>query len=346
MNENVVTVGSGPAGLSAALHLLSNGFDVTVVDRFSDRGYSRYHSVCGAGISARAFRELEFIDPSDIRNRIDSAELVFPGDVTIRMKVDGYVLDRVAFLNRLKSRCAELGCGFTTSEVVSVKRRDSGFEVLTRNGTLQCGYLIGCDGAHSIVRRELFGTRPMMIPVDEFIVEGEAEPVYRMILGERYDGLYEWSFPAGDNVCIGSGKGILKPEKMISRGARDIPFGGIPKISDGRAFLCGDAAGMPNPVSGGGLRLAMLSGQEAAREIENGTEGSYRKWWDRSVFSSPRFMRFRDEFRSWSDEELAKASRPFRNGRNVYLWGPVAGIMHPKYIPMYIGCLRVFKHGW
>lgn len=341
---DAVVIGSGPSGLSAALYLLENGFHVAVVDRFTDAGFSRYHSICGAGISEETFRRLEYIEATDILNRIDRAELVFPGDVTIGMKVRGFVLDRVAFLDRLKRRCMELGGSFITGEVASIEH-DEGYVVRTRHDSIQCRYLIGCDGAHSIVRKLLFHTRPSMVPVDEFIIEGGSEPVYRIILGERYKGLYEWSFPAGENRCVGSGKGIIRPES-ISHGSRDIPFGGVPAISDDGAFLCGDAAGMANPVSYGGLRTALLSGQQAAREIVEKTEGSYQRWWDGSIYSSPRFMGFRNTLMDWTDEDLIRSSRLFKNGRGIYLWGAIAGIIHPKYIPMYIGCLKTFRHGW
>lgn len=346
MSDGVLIVGSGPAGLSAALYLSENGMDVTVIDRLSDKGYPIYHSVCGAGISESAFGELEYIGPEHVRNRIRRTELVFPGGVTVSMKVDGYVLDRVAFLRGLRARCESNGCRFVNAEVVSVERTEGGFTVHTHSGDHSARYLIGCDGAHSVVRRDIFGSRPQMMAVDEFILDRSADEVFRIVIAERYKGLYEWSFPAGEHTSVGSGKGMISPDGVLSKGARHIPFGGVPRISDGGAFICGDAAGMANAVSGGGLRTAMVSGQNAAREIIGGKEGSYQRWWDRSILSSKRFLGFRDTLIGWDDAELSKASKPFRNGRNVYLWGVIAGILHPKYIPMYIGCLKTFKHTW
>ncbi len=346
MEEGALIVGSGPAGLSAALYLSAHGMRVTVVERLSDSGYPVYHSVCGAGISDAAFRDLEMISPSDICNRITSTELVFPEDLRISMKVNGYVLDRVAFLRHLRERCMENGAEFVRTEVTSVERSSSGFVTHTRSGDLGFKYILGCDGAHSVVRRDLFGSKPQMMAVDEFIVDEPADEVFRIVIAERYHGLYEWSFPAGGKKSIGSGKGILHPENVISKGARHIPFGGVPRISDSNAYICGDAAGMANPVSGGGLRVAMVSAQNAAREILGGKPGSYQRWWDRSILSSPRFMGFRETLMKWDDAELVRASRMFRNGRNVYVWGVIAGILHPKYVPMYIGCLKTFNHTW
>ena len=344
--SDAVIVGSGPAGLSAALYLSSNGIGVTVIERLSDSRYPVYHSVCGMGISDRAFGKLDLIDPTDVRNKIVRTELAFPGGVTVALRTQGYVLDRVAFLRHLRDRCIGNGCEFVNSKVISAERTDSVFRVRTSAGDCECTYLLGCDGAHSVVRRDIFGSRPLMVAAEEFIVDGEPDGVFRVTLGERYRGLYEWAFPSGDRRNIGSGAGILHPENVISKGARNIPYGGVPRISDGNAFICGDAAGMANPVSGGGLMVAMVSGQNAAKEIVSGRKGSYQRWWDGSILSSPRFMGFKRTLDGWTDDDMMKASRPFRNGRNPYVWGVIAGILHPKYIPMYIGCLKTFKHTW
>ncbi len=346
MEDGTVIVGSGPAGLSAALFLSSKGMRVTVIDRLSDKGFPIYHAVCGAGISEAAFRDLDLIEPSDIRNRIQRTEMLFPGDIAVTMKVKGYVLDRVAFLRTLRKKCEAQGCGFVTDEVVSVERTESGFLTKGRKGEYPSKYIIGCDGAHSAVRRDIFGSRPKMMPVDEFIIDRPCEEVFRIIIAERYHGLYEWSFPAGEHTSIGSGKGMLHPDNVISKGARHIPYGGVPSIADKGAFICGDAAGMANAVSGGGLRVAMVSGQNAAKEIISGKEGSYQRWWDKSILSSWRFLNFKEVLLTWDDDELEKAAHMFRNGRNPYIMGVIAGLLHPKYIPMYIGGLKTFKHTW
>ena len=340
---HVAVVGSGPAGLSAALFLSSHGVETTVIDRFRDRGFARYHSICGAGISDQAFKGLDLIRPDNILDRVERAELVFPGDVVVGMKVKGYVLDRVAFLRGLKDRCMENGCRFVTSEVRSVERRDDGFDIRTSGYTVHSDRVIGCDGAFSVVRRDLFGTRPEMIPAVEYIIDGIPEKVFRIEVGERFKGLYQWSFPAGDGISIGSGRGF-SVDGYRTRGARYIPFGGVDRISYDGAYLAGDAAGMANPVSYGGLKAALTSGQEAAREIVEGR--SYQRWWDRSIMSSVRFMGFRDTMLSWTDEDFKRASKAFKGCRNIYVSGLKATLTHPGYLPMYIGCLMTFRHSW
>lgn len=348
MDTDILIIGAGPSGLSAALYLSSNGMDVTVADRMSTETYDRYHSICGAGISERAFSRLEMIEPCHIRNRVERGELVFPGGVKVTLPVKGYVLDRPAFLKELKGRCMDNGCRFVHGTAVSVVREGEGFRTHLRDGTeLSSHRIIGCDGAHSVVRRYLFGWRPReMIPTTECIVRGDPEPVFRMEMGERYNGMYRWEFPAGDDVSIGSVKDAIDTLDAVHTGSRMIPIGAEGPIEMNRAYLCGDSAGMPNPVCAGGLMAGMLAGQECARSILSGKSGGYQRWWDRSILSSKRFMMFHDTIAGWKDEDFIKASRPFRDCGNIYLTGIKALLTQPRYAREYIGCIQTFRHSW
>ena len=348
LHMDVTIVGAGPTGLSAALYLSSEGVSVTVIDRMSDGTYDRYHGICGMGISDKAFRRLKYIEPCHVRNTIEFGELRFPGDVTVRLPVKGYVIDRVAFLHDLRDRCIEKGCRFVHGTVTDVIREEQGFSVKVRGmENIRCTHVIGCDGAHSVVRKRLFGWRPMeMIPTTECIVEGEPEPTFRMDLGERYQGVYAWTFPAGEHVSIGAKKGLVDTDGCIEHGSRMIPIGPDGPIEDDGAYLCGDAAAMPNPVCAGGLMAGMWAGQVCARNIISGRKGGYQRWWDRSILSSHRFMDFHHTIMEWKDEDFMDASKPFRGCRNIYLSGIKALILKPKYAHEYFGCLQTFRHSW
>ena len=206
---HVAIVGAGPTGLSAALYLSSKGINVTVIERMSESVYDRYHEICGAGISARAFRKLKYIEPEHIRNHIRYGELRFPGDVTVRLNVKGYVLDRTTFLRSLKKRCESKGTVFVHGTVTDIIYDEIGIRVSLRNeADIRCDRVIGCDGAHSIVRKKLFGWKPKeFIPTTECIVKGIPEPTFRMELGEKYQGAYAWTFPA----AISSSKSRVTP---------------------------------------------------------------------------------------------------------------------------------------
>lgn len=348
MHKHVAIVGAGPSGLAGALLLSKHGVSVTVIDRMSEQAYDRYHRICGAGISEKAFKRLDGIDAWHIINNIECGELLFPGNIEVRMKVRGYVLNRVAFLHELCTRCESYGCRFIRGTVTDVSRDGDGFTVSLRGGErISCTHLMGCDGAHSIVRKRMFGWRPAnMFPTTECIVPGEPEPVFRMELGERWMGAYSWTFPAGDDVSIGAMKGLVSKNGAKSHGSRMIPFGCRGPIEDRNVFLCGDAAAMPNPVCAGGLMIGMLSAQTCARYIISDKRGRYQRWWDRNILSSNRFMDFHETILGWKDSDFQDAAEPFKGCRNIYLTGIKALVTKPKYAREYIGCIQTFRHAW
>ena len=53
MEYDVVIVGAGPAGSSAAWFLSGSGLRVAVIERLSDEKFPEYHRICGGGISRR-----------------------------------------------------------------------------------------------------------------------------------------------------------------------------------------------------------------------------------------------------------------------------------------------------
>lgn len=346
MDADTVVVGSGPAGLSAAF-FLSSGDKVIVVDRLDGDRYDRYHSICGEGISEDAFASISPIEPWHIRNRIRGTTLIWPDGTEIHVPCRGYILDRPGFQRELRRRCEEKGAVFISGRVTGVAETDEGYRVTLSDGrTMECGNIIGADGAFSIVRKELFGTEPRICePVKHYITEKETDRDLIVHLDEKYHGTYKWVFPSGDKSSVGFAKEYDALDEYVSEGARYIPFGGVGKIVKGNAYLVGDAAAMTNPISFGGLRVAMLSGKKAAEAILAGRPSRYRRWWKRSILSSKRFMWFHEKLKGWSNEDMTAAVRPFKNGRLVpsALWAIVS---RPWNIGMYIGCLFAFKFTW
>ena len=344
--RSICIVGAGPAGLSAALYLSSNGIDVTVFERLSEKTYNKYHSICGAGISQKTFDSLKYIKPHNILNTIESTVLEFPGNISIKIKTKGYVLDRTSFLKELRNECEKNGCKFIGNNVTNIEKIDENYYVFFKDQKMKFTHIIGADGAYSIVREKVFKSKPKeSIQVTEYIVEGN-EKSFRIFIDQKYKGFYEWSFPSGNMKNIGSAKNMIVPDEYFFKGTRSIPFGSVPRIVEGNAFLIGDAAGMANPVSYGGLKMALLAGQECAKSILKNDNKCYQKWWNKNILSSKRFMEFRSVFVNLTNDELIKMTKPFRNMKNYYLCGLKAMLLHPKYAKMYFGCYMILKHSW
>lgn len=341
MRQKILIVGSGPAGTAAAFFLSGKDYDITVAERLGPQQYGRYHEICGGGISRKTFRELSLPLYGKL-NDVKNVRLMWPDGTVIKMKVDGCVIDRPSFLSSLRKDCESKGVSFEKISVTSIEEHDGGYDV---NGT-HYDWIVGADGASSIVRKTIFGTKPACKgSATEFIVEKEHTDDFVIRLRDDGSGTYSWEFPHGEKCSTGGMLNICSENEYISHGSRLIPIGGVERISKNKALLIGDAAAMANPVSYGGLRAAFLSAKKASDAIGKNDSECYQKWWDRCILSDRRFMEFNETLRKWSPEEMSRAVRPFRHG-GIYLPGIAAIITQPKNINMYFGCLFAFRYGW
>ena len=343
---DVIIVGSGPAGMSAAFFLsLEKGFNITVLERLGSEQYQRYHRICGGGISKKTFKKVGPMVPSGILNEISRTRIIWPDGTEVKMKTPGYILDRPVFLSDLKKICEGRGVTFIKASVVDIEYDGRYTLKTTSDGSFSSDWLIGADGSCSIVRKKLFRSSPeYMDAATECILEERRNDDLEIRLVADGSGTYTWSFPRGNGTGTGGKKGFHDPSS-ISEGSRMIPVGGVGKIVSKHALLIGDAAAMANPISYGGLKAALISGKKAAESVISDRPERLQRWWDSSILSDRRFMDFNRRLRTWSEKELNDAVRPFRHG-GIYLPGIWACITRPKNIHMYFGCLFAFMFGW
>lgn len=343
MDADVLIIGSGPAGASAARALRGSGMDTIVLERLSDARFSGYHSICGEAVSRRMLT-LNDIPRGCVVRDIDRIYIESPDGGRVTVPADGSIVDRRAMImTLLGSSDAEIVRGTATG----ISRDGDGYVAETTAGTIRCRYLIGADGAHSVVRRDLFGTSPAgMVPMVNTIRKGTSEDALTFCVAEKYGGYYSWRFPSSDGtVSVGFPKGTGDREEDISHGARHLPFGGVPDAVDGNALLVGDAAGLANALCYGGIGAAMLSGRKAAEAVMRGRPGSYGRWYRHCIYRDPRFLEARKAFEGWSDDEICDAMTPLK-GKGTIAHGVAAMIRRPSLSGMYFSIWMGFRHGW
>lgn len=347
---DVLVVGAGPAGLSSAFFLRHMGDDLEVLtlDRMEGRRRSRYHSICGEGISVGAFSELTPIRPWAVKDRVDKAVINWPGGVRTTQRLDGFIIDRPAFLDRLEGMYREEGGHSAVGSLISLKQEEGFYTAVLYDGTeLRSRYVIGADGAFSTVRKQIFGTRPLrMLAVERYLVEAETLPeTLTFHMGESYGGGYRWEFPCGGLVNTGFPAGTSRLDEYVDKACRFLPFGGVPQVTDGNVLLVGDAAGQANPVSFGGIRTSMVAGKRAAKAVIAGKPERYRRWWERSRLSSPWYMKAHETLAGWSDGDMERAAAPFQGRARLR---PLLrrAMTSPRDFHMYIAYGLAFRESW
>jgi geranylgeranyl diphosphate/geranylgeranyl-bacteriochlorophyllide a reductase len=290
---DIIIIGGGPAGATAAHITAKSGKRVLLLDR------AGRIKPCGGAVPPRLIRDYNI--PVDlIVARIDAARIVSPSGRLAHMPVEGsYVgmVDRQDFDEYLRSRAAMAGATREIGTYSKSTRDDDGtlrIHYSVRNGTEKSArtkLAIGADGALSKLGRDHIADAhktKLVFAYHEIVERPEAADTYSsdrcdVYYNARYSpDFYAWVFPHGRTASIGTGsahKGFalrdavaklrkdagLEGSKTIRKEGAPIPLKPLKRWDNGRdVLLAGDAAGVVAPASGEGIYYAMLSGELAA----------------------------------------------------------------------------------
>ena len=290
---DVLVLGLGPAGASAAAEAARRGCRVLALDRKREAGRPVQ---CAELVPA-----LLEVDRAAVRQRI-SAMSTFVEDDAADLQPDfpGSMLDRAAFDAGLVAQAAQAGAQMRFGAVVS-KVGPDGVVALADGTELRARVVIGADGPRSraghalgSVNTELVETRQITVPLKA------PHAATDIFLSADIPGGYGWLFPKGDVANIGAGvlpahKGRLKSivaglhrsqrervgARILATTGGAIPVGGMLDpwglLGETLVLLAGDAAGLANPVTGAGIAAAVHSGRLAGEAAARATPEAYEE---------------------------------------------------------------------
>jgi hypothetical protein len=183
------------------------------------------------------------------------------------------------FRRRPAARAAAAGASLVEARATGVTREIGGWNIATSDGAVTCNWLLGADGANSLVRRRVFRPfrRADLSIAAGYFVHGASSRDITVVFEHDPPG-YLWSFPRHDHLAVGVGAQAddSSSAALLALAAawieKNVPEAGvrleryswpIPSLDAGALegerpsgehwMLMGDAGGLVDPVTREGI---------------------------------------------------------------------------------------------
>ena len=280
-NYDVVIVGAGPAGLRCAEELAKSDKTVLLLEKNKVIG----PKVCAGGLPVSDLDRFNI--PENMLEKKYKAMTIHSCFFQNEITSDDYFLytiDREKFgqwqLSKIDKNKIEIRTESVVTEV------DKNYVVVNGDEKIGFKYLVGADGANSVVRKYLkLKTEKFCVSMQYIIPNKNYQKLEFFFDSKLFCSWYAWIFPRKDFVSIGCGCNVnmLSARKLrenfnlwLKKENIDISNGEFQAFSINydykgyrfdNIFLAGEAAGLVSGLSGEGIHSALVSGEEIAKFI-------------------------------------------------------------------------------
>ncbi len=287
---DVVVVGAGPAGSTAARLLSESGREVLILEK---RRFPR-PKLCAGGVTHKV---IPLLPPGFENVKLCShskAYIYYPdkGMAHVEVEANGplvHMVERMDFDHYLLKASLEAGASLLENRNVrSVYPWGESMQVTASNGeTFYARYVVAADGCNSVIRNQVSRYRPRVFSLETTLKVNEELDHVVLDFGWIPKG-YGWIFPKNGRASVGIGMLDYSPEIMrfyndfLER--HDLPhvrprgyflpmYSLENNFSRGKILFVGDAAHLVDPVTGEGIYYAIKSGSLAAKALNDLNDG-------------------------------------------------------------------------
>ena len=302
IQTDVLVVGAGPAGSIAAKYAAQMGVEVLLIDKKSEIGTPKRcaEGILTSTLDeldiqpderwiTRSITGIEIVSPNDTSIVLDNNR--------VNLQDTGYVLERKVFDKHMAMDAIRAGSKvMIKTKAMNLIRCDEGFIVEARNFDkdikIHAKIVIAADGPESNIGRMAglktntsLNDMASCIQYEMVNVKSDNMNNVQIYIGTICPGGYIWIFPKGDDIA-NVGLGVLKSHadktaksyldsfiqtntklkdaQIVEMNVGGDPLGGlVSQRYDDNIMVIGDAAGFVDPLTGDGIRTAMLSGKYA-----------------------------------------------------------------------------------
>jgi len=346
ITSDVIVIGDGPAGSSTAIEIAKAGYKVCLLEKDEFPGQT---NICAGGMPKSILKEIglstDIIEKTILGSKHyfpwGLEESFFDGK-NLQVTVYRQVLDK-----SIANLAEECGAKLLTSTLAKdVSKKNEKICVITENQStknksmIESKIVVFADGPNTLAYRKFkIGFKP---DKDKTVVSVICEVEWKNNPLEHYELYFDpkispwgygWIFPKRHTVNVGLGILYSKLEKNIIKyfnyllteypiaskklkGKRVqifesalIPFAPSDKIFEESMLVVGDAAGMTNPIFGGGIASAIHGGRIAGNLCVRALE--------KEDFSREFLSHYQID---WEKTKYHKINKLFYTTSNIFLY--------------------------